>query len=144
MLSGTADELTEFVCAYAEYLERLRKVESEGVLGQVEEYIRKNYSENISLKSIGEQFYINNVYLGQIFKKKNGITFKEYLNRVRIEKATQLLADTDEKIYAIAEKVGFHNTDYFINKFVQEKGMTPRQYRMKRKKEENWWKEERK
>ena len=134
---GTADELTEFVCAYAEYLERLRKVESEGVLGQVEEYIRKNYSENISLKSIGEQFYINNVYLGQIFKKKNGITFKEYLNRVRIEKATQLLADTDEKIYAIAEKVGFHNTDYFINKFVQEKGMTPRQYRMKRKKEEN-------
>lgn len=137
VLSGTADELTEFVCAYAEYLERLRKVESEGVLGQVEEYIRKNYSENISLKSIGEQFYINNVYLGQIFKKKNGITFKEYLNRVRIEKATQLLADTDEKIYAIAEKVGFHNTDYFINKFVQEKGMTPRQYRMKRKKEEN-------
>ena len=137
VLSGTADELTEFVCAYAKYLERLRKVESEGVLGQVEQYVRQNYSQNISLKSIGEQFYINNVYLGQIFKKKNGVAFKEYLNRIRIEKAAGLLKDTDEKIYTIAEKVGFHNTDYFINRFVQEKGITPRQYRMKAKKGQN-------
>ena len=57
------------------------------------------------------------------------MTFKEYLNQIRIEKATELLVHSDEKIYTIAEKVGFHNTDYFISKFVQEKGMTPLQYR---------------
>lgn len=136
VLNGTADELTEFICAYAKYLEQLRKMESDGILGKVEQYIQDHYAQNISLKSIGEQFFINNVYLGQIFKKKKGMSFKEYLNQLRILKAAVLLETTDEKIYTIAEQVGFHNTDYFISKFVQEKGMTPTQYRKeyKRKK----------
>ncbi len=129
VLNGTADELTEFICAYARYLEQLRKMESDGILWKVEQYIQANYAGNISLKSIGELFYINNVYLGQIFKKKKGMSFKEYLNQLRILKAAELLETTEEKIYTIAEQVGFHNTDYFINKFVQEKGRTPTQYR---------------
>lgn len=51
--------------------------------------------------------------------------FKDYLNNYRIEKATELLIRTDEKIYLIASSVGFNNTDYFISKFVQLKGITP-------------------
>ncbi len=129
VLDGTEDELLNFVCAYAEYLEQLRKLEANGLFGQVELYVRENYDKNISLKSIGEQFYVNNVYLGQLFKKKSGVSFKEYLNRIRLEKAAKLLETTDEKIYTIAKKVGFQNTDYFISKFVRNMGMTPGQYR---------------
>lgn len=106
------------------------------LLEDVEQYILENYDQNISLKSLGEQFFINNVYLGQIFKKKFGIAFRDYLNRVRMEQAAALLESTDDKIYAIAEKVGFSNVDYFINKFIQEKNITPRRYRMEKRKED--------
>lgn len=105
------------------------------MLEQVEQYVQENYNKNISLKSLGEHFYINNVYLGQIFKREYGFTFRDYLNRLRIEKAMELLAETDDKIYMIAEQVGFSSVDYFVNKFIQEKGITPRRYRMELKKE---------
>ena len=77
---------------------------------------------------------MNTAYLGQIFKKQFGMSFKDYLNNYRIERATELLIRTDERIYLIANLVGFKNTDYFISKFVQLKGLTPLQFRKQFKK----------
>ena len=85
--------------------------------------------DNLSLKLLSEKYFINSAYLGQIFKKKYGISFKDYLNNYRIERATELLMKTDDKIYMIAESVGYHNLDYFMSKFVGMKGKTPLQYR---------------
>ena len=107
--------------------------ESGKILEQIEQYVQENYDKNLSLKSLSEIFYINNVYLGQIFKKKYGVMFREYLNGIRIEKAVELLVNTDEKIYRIAKQVGFSSVDYFINRFIQEKGTTPRRYRIDQK-----------
>ena len=50
-------------------------------------------------------------------------------DRYRIEQAAQLLIRTDDKIYKIAEDVGYKNTDYFINKFIAVKGCTPSKFR---------------
>ena len=49
--------------------------------------------------------------------------------RALVKKAAEMLLKTDEKIYAIAEKVGYHDPDYFINKFIAVKGCTPTSYR---------------
>jgi YesN/AraC family two-component response regulator len=57
------------------------------------------------------------------------MSFREYLNMVRINKAATKLIKTDEKIGRIAEEVGYHDTDYFINKFISIKGCTPSKYR---------------
>ncbi len=99
------------------------------VLSKIEKEITEHYMDNLSLKSLGEKYYINSAYLGQIFKRQYGYSFKDYLNNFRIERAAELLLRSDEKIYLIAEAVGFNNTDYFINKFAQRKGRTPLQYR---------------
>ena len=77
---------------------------------------------------------INIIALGYIIYyiaivKKDKISFKDYLNAYRIEKAAELLKQSDEKIYKIAEKDGYSNTDYFISKFGQLKEKTPLQYR---------------
>lgn len=132
IMNGNANALTEFVLSYADYLEQVHGNEKKGVLGKIEVYVREHYNENLSLKSLGEIFYINNVYLGQIFKKQYGVPFKDYLNNIRMEEAEKLLNNTDLRIYAIAEQVGFNNADYFISKFVQAKGISPHQYRMKK------------
>ncbi len=107
---------------------------TKSLLKSVEEEIRRSYMTNLTLKDLGEKFFINSVYLGQIFKKEYGITFKEYLNNHRIDVATEILVSTDSKIYEIAEQVGYLNTDYFINTFVKRKGKTPHQYRVEIKK----------
>lgn len=135
-LSGDCSQLTRFVRDYAAYLEQLRQMETGGITEKVIQYVQEHYKEKLSLKGLGERFYINNVYLGQLFKKRQGISFKEYLNQVRMEEATRLLTKTDMRIYAIAQEVGFANVDYFINKFMQLKGMTPFQYRKKTRGEE--------
>lgn len=126
---GSSEHLKEFSFEFAKYLAQLRENSVSGVLTYIDKEISEGYMEKLSLKSLSEKYYINSAYLGQIFKKKYNTSFKEYLNNFRIEKASQLLATSDKKIYEISEAIGYSNTDYFINKFVQLKGMTPSQYR---------------
>jgi len=133
MLLGNTKEVTNFFLDYAGYLEQVRNEESKNVFDKVDDYVKEHYMEKLSLKSLGELYYVNNVYLGQLYKKKYGIAFRDYLNQLRVEKAQELLIHTNMRIYAIAEEVGFGKVDYFIEKFVQMNHMTPNQYRMHHK-----------
>ena len=90
------------VVDFADYLCHLRSNNSQKVVVQIENYVKSNYSQNISLKEMGQKFYINSAYLGQIFRKAYGISFREYLNKCRIDKASDLLIKTDDMVYEIA------------------------------------------
>lgn len=126
---GSAEHLKEFSFEFADYLTELRENSASGVLNYINKEISQRYMEKLSLKSLSEKYYVNSAYLGQVFKKKYNISFTDYLNNFRIEKACQMLVLTDKKIYEISDAVGYSSTDYFINKFVQCKRMTPSQYR---------------
>lgn len=128
-ISGSVNHFKKFANEFSDYLNSLRKHTFGGILTDIEREITENYMQNLSLKSLSEKYYINSAYLGQIFKKQFGTSFKDYLNNYRIDKACELLLRSDDRIYEIAEAVGFNNTDYFISKFVQMKGTTPLQYR---------------
>lgn len=121
--------MTRFCCEYGDYLSQLRKNVSRGVIGMVEKEVRDNYATNITLKSLSEKYYVNSAYLGQLFRKKYGQSFKDYLNNYRMERAAELLLRTDKKIIQIAEEVGYHDMDYFVNRFIQVKGCTPARFR---------------
>ncbi len=129
---GSVMHFKEFALEFSNYLAQVRQHAFGGVLTEVEKEITEHYMDNLSLKSLSEKYFINSAYLGQIFKKQYGISFKDYLNNYRIDRAAELLIRSDEKIYLIANAVGFNNTDYFISKFVQLKGITPLQYRKQR------------
>ncbi len=128
-IRGSAKHFKIFVKDFAKYLLQLRQDNSNSVLKEVDKEIELHYMQNLSLKSLGEKYYINSAYLGQIFKKRYGISFKDYLNNYRIERASELLIRTNEKVCNVAQMVGYNNLDYFINKFVKIKGKTPLQYR---------------
>lgn len=126
---GSRVHFEKFICEYTQYISQLRRKISKGVLGDIESEIRENYADNITLRSLGEKYFINSAYLGQLFKKKFGASFKDYLNNYRIEQAALMLVNTDSKIYEIAEGVGYHDADYFVNRFISVKGCTPAKYR---------------
>ncbi len=111
----------------------IRKQEKREIGYEVDEYIKQHYKENISLKQISERFHVNNVYLGQLFKRRHNMLFKDYIYSLRINDAENYLLNTNKRVYQIAEELGFANVDAFISRFVQIKGITPNQYRIKNK-----------
>lgn len=126
---GSSNHMKCFVKEYAEYLIQLRKEVPRGVLAEVEREIQEHYWENLTLKELSKKYYVNSAYLGQLFRKKYGVSFKDYLNNYRMDQAASMLLRTDKKIYEIAEAVGYHDVDYFINRFIAAKGCTPTKFR---------------
>lgn len=126
---GSLVHLKQFAKEYAHYLTSLRKNASRGIFFEIEKELEENYAENITLKDLASKYYVNSSYLGQLFKKRYGVSFKDYLGSIRINKAARLLLSTDKKVAQIAEEVGYHDADYFINRFISVKGCTPAKYR---------------
>ena len=129
MLRGGNTHMASFCCDYATYLSQLRKNVSGGVLLEIEKEVRENYAENLTLRDLGKKYFVNSSYLGQMFQKKYGKSFKDYLSSVRISRAETLLTTTDMRIAEIAEKVGYKDSDYFLKKFIEANGCTPSKFR---------------
>lgn len=126
---GSRLHTKKFAYEFADYLISLRKNVSRGVLADIEKEIEENYAENLTLRELSQKYFVNSSYLGQIFKKKYGMSFKDYLSNYRVQVAAGLLLKSDKKISQIAEEVGYKDTDYFINRFISLKGCTPSKYR---------------
>lgn len=118
---------------------QIRKIKNEDEyqiarLKKVISYINENYASTIRLKDLSSLVNMNSQYLCRYFKESIGKTITEYTNELRIEKAAEALAETDDKIINIAQNAGFENIGYFIRRFKMEKGMTPSEYRKSIKK----------
>jgi len=126
---GSESHFLSFCLQYTDYLTQLNSPTSGNVIAKIEQEVKECYMQNISLKSLSEKYFINSAYLGQLFKKQFGSSFKDYLNSERINVAANLLLSTDKRVYEISEAVGYQSLDYFILKFVSAMGHTPTQYR---------------
>ncbi|WP_090109529.1 MULTISPECIES: helix-turn-helix domain-containing protein [unclassified Cohnella] len=71
-------------------------------------------------------------YFGQVLKSRSGQLFNTYLTQVRVEKACELLRNSELKVYEIGEKVGYIDPKYFAKVFQKQMGMTPNEYRLKK------------
>lgn len=65
----------------------------------------------------------------RFFRKATGNTFTDFLNRVRISRACQLLMDTDQQVNHICYEVGYNNVANFNRRFLEARGMTPSEFR---------------
>lgn len=92
-------------------------------------YISRQYHAKVSLEDVAAQVHLNPAYFSTLFSRSTGLTFKEYLNMVRVEEAKRLLSNTDYAIIDIAVAVGFDDQSYFSKVFKKFTGLTPRQYR---------------
>lgn len=93
-------------------------------------FIRAHYGRSdMSLNLLAEEFGLSVSHLSRLFKEQVGTNFMEYLLRVRMEAAAELLKESDRKVGEVAEAVGYHNTYSFIRIFKKHTGMTPGEFR---------------
>lgn len=97
-------------------------------------YININYERDISLKDIAKYVFLSPSYFAKAFKDETGKSPISYLIQVRLNRAKELLAETEQKVYEIAVSVGFSNQQRFNEIFKKYTGMTPLQYRKQQKK----------
>jgi len=93
------------------------------------EYLRENYGQEISLKDAADRVNMSESYLSTLFKRETGMGFTDWMNQLRIDMAAQLLVHTDMPSFAIAERVGYENINYFGRIFKKIKGESPQKYR---------------
>ncbi|AXY26621.1 AraC family transcriptional regulator [Suicoccus acidiformans] len=98
-------------------------------IDKVQQYIRENYHEKITLDQLSELVDINKYYLIRLFKQKTGLSPIDYLIHVRLEQAENLLKQTDLTISKISDMVGFHSPSHFSKTFKESNHLTPSQFR---------------
>lgn len=102
------------------------------IVAEVKEYIDQNYYLDLSLNWVAEHYYIHAKYFARLFKETFGETFTEYIMRLRLEKACELLQNGAYTVREIAKMIGYDDPSYFAIVFRKHTGYTPTQYRESR------------
>jgi two-component system response regulator YesN len=100
---------------------------------KLEEYIKENYKRNLTIKEISSKLYIHPTYLGSQISKWFGCTFNDYLHSLRMKEAERLIRSTDQKVYDIAQYLGYTSYGNFLEQFTKAFFMKPSEYRAKSK-----------
>ena len=95
---------------------------------QARRFLLTHYTEAVSLQSISKELHCNPKYLGQIYHRIYGETVITTLNRLRIERACQLLLTENFSIKETAQNCGFNDMAYFRRQFIKYCNMTPREF----------------
>ena len=95
----------------------------------IAKYIDQFLHEELSLQDISKRFFLSREYISRKFKQEMNENLTDYITRIRIERAKNLLADTQLKISRISEMVGFQDEKYFSKVFKKSTDCSPNEYR---------------
>jgi AraC-like DNA-binding protein len=99
---------------------------------QIKKFIEENYcSADISTRMVSETLGISSSRVFELLKEEYHLTFKQLINKMRIDEAKRLLKETDLRVTEIALNLGFNSVSYFNNLFKMFEGETPSEYREK-------------
>ena len=99
------------------------------IIQKAKAYIDETYSKDISLDDISRQMNLSPYYFSKLFKEETGENFIEYLTKLRIQKAKELLVDKEKSMKEICGQVGYSDPNYFSRIFKKSVGVTPTEYR---------------
>lgn len=125
-----AEALLQLSIQTSRELAELRTSSSQQIVMKAMDYVRDNYQqEDLSLQTTASHTSVSAGYLSALFKKETGVNFSDYLTRIRMEKAMELLRTTDLKTYEVAYRTGFSNPHYFSISFKKYTRMSPSEFR---------------
>ena len=102
---------------------------SSDVIPNVLEYIKSQYTSDITLEEVASRFYLNPSYFSRIFKEQTSFLFSEYITKLRIKEANKMLSLTNKNITDIAFTCGFNSLNNFCKTYKKTMGMTALKYR---------------
>lgn len=112
-----------------EALQNIRHNAREYISGALR-YIKENlHEESLNIKDVAQEVHLNSMYFGRIFKQCMEMSFKQYLQEERIQKAKELLLHSNATVNEIGERVGIPNPSYFTQLFKRQTGFLPTEYR---------------
>ncbi len=107
--------------------------ENENLINKVILYIRQNYSQSLSLNQLSQKYGYSPNYISQMIRRATGMTFKNYVNHLKMETAYNLILYQDIPFKQIAFDVGYENYTSFLDMFTKKYGMSPSQLRSQTK-----------
>ncbi len=93
------------------------------------EYVNSNFCRDLRLSEVARRLGVSEAHISRTFSKEMKCSFVQYLSRRRMNHALRLLRTTDLKIYEIAERIGYSNTEHFSRMFKKIMGRSPKEYR---------------
>lgn len=96
-------------------------------------YVNHHYHEELQLKELASRFHLHFTYCCDLFRKTTKTTFSDYVTRLRLNKACELLQNKTLPIYEISARVGYNDHYYFNKVFKKHHGITPAQFRRRRR-----------
>lgn len=118
---------------FGELVSRLHLVDASsvrsGTLKTVINFCSKNYMRDISLDMMAQELHMSKFYISHLFGSKLNISFKNYLNSVRIAEACRLLRRSDKTVTEIGDSVGFNSLRTFNRAFRKQMSVSPSEYR---------------
>lgn len=134
ILSNNMEDMyTTLIITYKKicnYVSLNKKSHNIGRIEQIIQYLNNNYkNENICLTSVSSDIGINPTYLSFFFKEQTGENFVNYVNKLRLANAKELLIQTSYPLYEIAQLVGYSNSNVLIRIYKKYEGITPGQFR---------------
>lgn len=130
-LRELTNEVYDWVKKILLILERKNEEQKIDQIELAKQWILNSLDQNITIRKIANQVYMNPTYFCEYFKSQTGETVLDFVTRSRIEKARDLLLSTNLKIYDISERVGYSDTKYFSKLFKKQYGETPSKYKDK-------------
>lgn len=121
--------LNELLDAYAGEISKSLAGNRSGVLENIKAYIDNHYFENIKISMFTDKYFLSREYLMKLFKGKYGCGIHEYVQKVRMDKARDLLADPALKVQDISEMLGYKDKNYFSKAFRNYYECSPSEFR---------------
>ena len=122
--------LTDISLSFHKELLDARNQSARSFITKAKDYVQNNYTdESLSLDGICQVLGVSNSYFSTVFKKKTGKSFIGYLTDYRMDQASRLLIETNDKSYMIAKQVGYTDPNYFSYVFKRRFGVSPSRYR---------------
>ena len=113
-----------------ERLSRQRSDSAWKTMDRAKRFIEERYADSgLSVETLCAHLHLSPAYFSTLFKRETQKSFTAYVTEVRMEHAAQMLRDTDEKTYLIAERAGYADPNYFSYVFKRHFGVTPSKYR---------------
>lgn len=91
-------------------------------------YVLRSLHRRVTQEEIAEHLHLNPSYFSRLFKRETGETFVEFVTRAKMEKAKELMDQTDSTVEELAELLGYENKSYFLKCFKSYSGLTPSEY----------------